>query len=410
MFTSPVTLYKQAYRGLSRNSWYLSLVMLVNRSGTMVVPFLTIYCVRQLHFSVVDAGYIMALFGAGALSGAFLGGKLTDQFGFYDLQIGALVTGGLFFILLGFQHTFISMAVGTFLLSFCNESFRPANSTAIAHYSTDENKTRSFSLNRLAVNLGWSVGGAVGGLLASINYHLLFWVDGCTNIVAAIILLIVIPRSGVLKTISVKVKDAKTSSAYQDIIYLFFILLSTCFGIFFFQFFFIEPVFLKTVWHFDERLIGLLMALNGLLIALVEMVLIYNLDGKRHILTYISIGILVTGAGFVLLNMLPAHPLSALIIVVFVTLGEMLSMPFMNTFWILRTTDNNRGEYAALYSMSWSASQIISPAIGGQVILFGGFRLLWWVMGALSVLTAIGYTIIYRIIHQPQAYDTRINS
>jgi predicted MFS family arabinose efflux permease len=163
MFTSPVTLYKQAYSGLSRNSWYLSLVMLVNRSGTMVVPFLTIYCVRQLHFSVVDAGYIMALFGAGALSGAFLGGKLTDRFGFYDLQIGALVTGGLFFIILGFQHTFISMAVGTFLLSFCNESFRPANSTAIAHYSTAENKTRSFSLNRLAVNLGWSVGGAVGG-------------------------------------------------------------------------------------------------------------------------------------------------------------------------------------------------------------------------------------------------------
>jgi predicted MFS family arabinose efflux permease len=410
MFTSPVTLYKQAYSGLSRNSWYLSLVMLVNRSGTMVVPFLTIYCVRQLHFSVVDAGYIMALFGAGALSGAFLGGKLTDRFGFYDLQIGALVTGGLFFIILGFQHTFISMAVGTFLLSFCNESFRPANSTAIAHYSTAENKTRSFSLNRLAVNLGWSVGGAVGGLLASINYHLLFWVDGCTNIIAAVILLIVIPRSKVLQTITIKAKGAKTASAYQDTIYVFFILLSVCFGIFFFQFFFIEPVFLKTVWHFNERLIGLLMALNGLLIALVEMVLIYNLDGKRHVLTYISIGILVTGAGFVLLNVLPGHPLSALIIVIFVTLGEMLSMPFMNTFWILRTTDNNRGEYAALYSMSWSASQIISPAIGGQVILFGGFRLLWWAMGALSLLTAIGYTVIYRIIYQPKAYDTSINS
>jgi predicted MFS family arabinose efflux permease len=238
----------------------------------------------------------------------------------------------------------------------------------------------------------------------------LFWVDGCTNIIAAVILLIVIPRSKVLQTITIKAKGAKTASAYQDTIYVFFILLSVCFGIFFFQFFFIEPVFLKTVWHFNERLIGLLMALNGLLIALVEMVLIYNLDGKRHVLTYISIGILVTGAGFVLLNVLPGHPLSALIIVIFVTLGEMLSMPFMNTFWILRTTDNNRGEYAALYSMSWSASQIISPAIGGQVILFGGFRLLWWAMGALSLLTAIGYTVIYRIIYQPKAYDTSINS
>jgi MFS family permease len=80
------------------------------------------------------------------------------------------------------------------LLSFCNEAFRPANSTAIAHYSSPENKTRSYSLNRLAVNLGWAFGGGLGGYLASINYHLLFWVDGCTNILAALMFLKLMPR------------------------------------------------------------------------------------------------------------------------------------------------------------------------------------------------------------------------
>ena len=195
MPASLIQLYKQAYTGLSRNSWYLSAVMLVNRSGTMVVPFMSIYCVQQLHFSITQAGTIMACYGLGALSGAFTGGKLTDRFGFYDLQVGALMSGGILFILLGYQHTFLSMTAGIFILSFCNESFRPANSTAIAHYSGPENKTRSFSLNRLAVNLGWAVGGALGGLLASINYHLLFWVDGCTNILAAVLLLKLMPRS-----------------------------------------------------------------------------------------------------------------------------------------------------------------------------------------------------------------------
>src|SRR6185312_16333118 len=75
-----------------------------------------------------------------------------------------------------------------FLLSMVNEAFRPANSTAIATYSKEENRTRSYSLNRLAINLGWAVGNAIGGLLASINYHLLFWVDGGTNIIGALLL------------------------------------------------------------------------------------------------------------------------------------------------------------------------------------------------------------------------------
>src|SRR6202012_2318173 len=109
MFASLIQLYKKAYSGLSPNSWYLSLVMLVNRSGTMVVPFLSIYCIQQLHFSIKEAGYIMGLFGIGSVTGSFLGGKITDKLGFYDLQVGALLSGGLLFIILGFQHTFTGM-------------------------------------------------------------------------------------------------------------------------------------------------------------------------------------------------------------------------------------------------------------------------------------------------------------
>ena len=158
MLTSVIQLYKQAYSGLSKNSWYLSIVMFINRSGTMVVPFMSIYTIQQLHFTIVQSGWVMAFFGIGAISGAFIGGRLTDKIGFYDIQVGALLIGGILFLVLGYQRTFLSVSIGTFILSICNESFRPANSTAIAHYSNDENKTRSYSLNRLATNLGWAFG------------------------------------------------------------------------------------------------------------------------------------------------------------------------------------------------------------------------------------------------------------
>jgi predicted MFS family arabinose efflux permease len=132
MLTLLIQSYKQAYSGLSKNSWYLSLVMFINRSGTMVVPFMSIYTIQQLHFTIVQSGWIMAIFGVGAISGAFIGGRLSDKIGFYDIQVGALLLGGIMFIILGFQHTFISVGIGTFILSICNESFRPANSAAIA--------------------------------------------------------------------------------------------------------------------------------------------------------------------------------------------------------------------------------------------------------------------------------------
>ena len=210
------------------------------------------------------------------LLGAFIGGKITDKHGFYYVQIGALLLGGLFFMFVGFQKTFFTLGLGSFILSVCNEAFRPANSAAIVHYSTDENKTRSNSLNRLAVNLGWAFGGLLGGTLAQINYHLLFWADGCTNIAAALLLLRLIPVSKVVKPFKNMINAAKVASPYNDRIYLIFIIFALLFATCFFQVFTMQPLFYRTQWHYSELFIGSLMGLNGLLIVFFEMVIIHK--------------------------------------------------------------------------------------------------------------------------------------
>jgi len=153
----------------------------------MVLPFMTIY-LTGIGFSLFKAGIVVGMFGAGAIAGGYIGGKLTDKIGFYKIQLITLVGGGLLFILLGQIKSYPLICLFTFILSLVNESFRPANNTAIALYSKPENRTRSYSLNRLAINLGWALGGTLGGIIASFNYHLLFWIDGLTNIVAALML------------------------------------------------------------------------------------------------------------------------------------------------------------------------------------------------------------------------------
>ncbi|OCX52844.1 MFS transporter [Mucilaginibacter sp. PPCGB 2223] len=392
-------LYKQAYSGLSRNSWYLCLVMLVNRSGTMVIPFMTIYCTQKLHFSIVQAGIIMMLFGFGSVVGGFIGGKITDKYGFYDVQAGALLSGGVLFMILGLQHTFLSIATLSFILSMCNDAFRPANSTAIAYYSSAENKTRSFSLNRLAVNLGWALGGAVGGFLASVNYHLLFWVDGSTNILAGIMLLILMPRSKIVNASKAAVAASKdvSASAYKDKIYLVFIFFQFLFAMCFFQLFTMQPVFYKEQWHLSEQFIGGLMALSGTMITLIEMVLVNNLEGRRHQLQFTALGVLIVGSSFIVLNILPAMAFTAILSMVIITIGEMMSMPFMSSFFIGRTTDQNRGQYAGLFTMSWSLAQIGAPLIGSRVIEKFNYQALWWLMGLICFIASAGFLLLYKV-------------
>src|SRR5258706_11244487 len=91
MLSATASLYKNAFHGLSRNTWFLSLVMLVNRSGTMVIPFMTMYCTQKLHFTLPQAGTVMALFGGGAMVGAYIGGRITDKLGFYAQQFASLL-------------------------------------------------------------------------------------------------------------------------------------------------------------------------------------------------------------------------------------------------------------------------------------------------------------------------------
>ncbi len=397
MLLTALNLYKKAYSGLSKESWYLSLVMFINRSGTMVLPFMTIYCTQKLNFTIVQAGVIMGLFGAGSIAGAFIGGKITDKLGFHYLQVGALFSGGIMFLTLSFLETFLSLGIGVFLLSMCNDSFRPANSTAVAYYSTDKNRTRSYSLNRLAINLGWSFGGALGGLIASHNYKFLFYVDGFTNIMAAFLLLYLLPAIKPEKEPETSEQKPIIKSAYRDKMYLAFIVLTALFASCFFQFFTMQPVFFKTQWHFTEQFIGILMAMNGLIIVFSEMVLIHKLEGKKQPLYFICLGVIMVGLGFLLFNIFQPAIWVAILSMLLLTLGEMFSMPFMNTYWISRTTKNNRGEYAGLFTISWAVAQILAPVYGSIIIQHGGYTSLWYLIFAIAMFVSICYYAMYKI-------------
>jgi predicted MFS family arabinose efflux permease len=388
-FRTAGSLYKNAYSGLSRSTWLLSLVMLVNRSGTMVLPFMTIY-LTNIGFTLFQGGIVVGIFGAGALCGGYIGGKLTDKIGFHRIQLVTLVGGGFLFIVLGLMKSYALICTFTFILSLVNEAFRPANNTAIAIYSRPDNRTRSYSLNRLAINLGWAIGGTLGGFIASFNYHLLFWIDGFTNIIAAFMLYYLLKPAVADETKPDKaVQPVEKISPLRDKKFRIFICLSILFALCFFQLFSTIPVYYKDVYHMSEFYIGILMGLNGLIIVIIEMVLIFHLESKDRSLHMISYGLLLTSLSFLVYIILPLHPLTALVSIILVTLGEIYAMPFMNNYWASRASSHNRGQYAGYYTMAWSLAQVLGPTGGTWIAGHSGFNSLWWISAIICLITGI---------------------
>ncbi|MBP6825142.1 MAG: MFS transporter [Saprospiraceae bacterium] len=402
--------WRSSYAGIPRAIWFLALVNLVNRCGSMVIAFITIYLTQQLHFNIREAGYVMGFFGAGALVGAFAGGRLTDRVGYYSVQLWSLILNGIMLLLTMLVRDFWVMCATIFILSMVSEVFRPANSVAIARHSTAENRTRSISLYRMSVNMGWTIAPVFGGLLASLGWHWLFWVDGLTCLFAAVMLRrLMSPKAGE-KTQAVETDPAaqiSPASPYRDRSFLWFVFLTVLNAIVFMQILWTVPVFWKEDFHWSEASIGLMTALNGFMVFAIEMPMIYRLDGRRPQLDYVRVGLILYAVSYLAFNMPFSHFAAALIFTVAISLGEMFVMPFSSNFVFARSAGVRQGQYMALYTMAYSVANILAPLFGTQIIAAWGYATLWNLLAVLACVTWIGFWILGRNNQAGNPTDSR---
>ncbi|RNL56587.1 MFS transporter [Pedobacter jejuensis] len=396
MFKLVYNTYKTSFSGLSRETWLLSIVMMFNRCGSMAVPFMGLYVTQSLHRSEMDAGLIITLFGVGSILGSATGGKLTDIIGFRPVQIFSSIIGGLLFILFSAITTFSTLCILAVVISFFSEAFRPANFTAVAHYAAADTITRSYSLNRLAVNIGWSVGISLAGIIASINYKLLFIVEGGVSIIVGLLILSFLPKvKNFIKQAKENANKLTILKPWQDPFYVKFILLTTIFITCAFLMFRVVPVFFKEQWHIDEFAIGIIIGLNGGIIALFEMIMINKIEHKRSPLYFIIIGSILFAVSYLILSApVSFHLAAAILTIIIFTGGEMFALPFINTIVISRSNEHNRGLYAAGYTLSWSFAQVIGPFAGFFIAKHFGYNWLWFGLACMLVLCAYGFSIM----------------
>ncbi|MBN1118600.1 MAG: MFS transporter [Bacteroidales bacterium] len=369
--------YIHSFNGLRKEVWYLALITLVNRAGTMVIPFLSLYLTEDLGFSLKNVGWVLTSFGLGSLLGSWLGGKLTDRFGFYPVIFWSLFLSGILFILLQFMHSFEMVCIGVFLVLVVADLFRPAAFVAINAYSKPKNRTRSVTLIRLAINLGFSLGPALGGLIiAKASYDGLFWIDGLTCILAGFLFFKLLDKKQVKKESS-DTPASLAASPYRDMPYLLLLFIVFIIGTVFMQLFSSLPIFYRNIHFLSEDSIGLLLAMNGILIFAIEMPLIKHFEQPKYsAYRILSLSTLLIGLCYFSLNWTNWSGI-LVISMLFLTFGEMLNFPFFNRFALDRAERGKSGEYMALYTMAFSLSNVFGHNIGMRMVDAFGYKTTW---------------------------------
>lgn len=333
----------------------------------------------------------MSFYGLGAVIGSYLGGWLSDTFGAWKVMFFSLLFSAPLFFSLLFLETFPEWCLGVVLLSTVGEAFRPALYASLGAYSRPENRTRSLSLVRLAINLGFSVGPALGGFIAyKYGFNALFWIDGFTCLFAAGIFgLLLRPKRS---QAPIETPKPIRGQVMKDHTYLMFIFMTILITIVFMQLFSSVPLFFKQAYLLNESQIGLLMALNGIVVVLLEMPLIYSLEGRGWNTTWlIALGAAMIAACYGIFLIFPVWVGGAVLGILAISLGEIFNMPFANTLALNRAGDRSKGEYMAWYSMSFSVAFVVAPGVGLYIAANWGYNTLWTLMVIVGTIATLGY-------------------
>lgn len=365
----------------------------------MVIPFLSLYLVNDKGFTLPQVGWIMTCYGVGSLAGTYVGGRLTDKIGYHKVIVFSLLFGGLGFVGIQFLDGLYEICLGIFVVMFLVDSYRPAMFVACDAYCKPENVTRGIALIRLAINLGFSIGPVIGGLIiASINYSALFWIDGLTCVLASGLLYVLLKPKRVSRKEKVETVIKEGLPPFRNFAYMLFFLIMIANGLMFIQYFSVMPLYYKDVHFLSEDLIGGLLFINGAMIVVMEMPLVGWLERLQLTRTMATFwGIVFLALSFVVLNL--SSWTGVLVIgMVLMTMGEMIGAPFSNALALSMSPKGRKGSYMGVYSMSFSLSHIVGHNGGMNLVNTYGYDTTMNIMFCALVVTAVLTLYLYRFL------------
>ncbi|HKQ58347.1 MAG TPA: MFS transporter [Candidatus Eisenbacteria bacterium] len=382
--------------GLPRTFWLLCAGMFVNRCGSFVLPFLSIYLTVSRGHSLATAGAVASLYGAGAMLSSLVGGYLADHIGRRATMIAALALGGAGMIALGFAHDIRLIAPATFFVALAGEAYRPAMLAAVSDLVPPAERGRAFGLLYWVINIGFSVGAVLGGAIATVSFVMLFVFDGLTSIAFALVIARFVPETR--PTLAQPQHASRPGDRVREFVAPFidgpfglFILLSVLILLVFMQHVTAFPIDV-TAHGVSRAWLGVVLAVNGVIIVLLQPFLapvLQRLNRSRVLAT----GALLMAIGFGLNAVARGPGLYALGVLIW-SIGEIHLFPIGNALVADVAPAPMRGRYQGAYGLTFGMAALGAPLIGTATLERFGAPALWIGCLALGLAVAVGHLML----------------
>ncbi|MEO5575307.1 MAG: MFS transporter [Gaiellaceae bacterium] len=357
---------------------------LANAFGNgLVVPFLLIYLHNERGIGLGVAGLILATNAGVSLIAGPIAGALVDRVGGK-----AMLTIALGFLTLGFaSYAFVESPWQGFLASAVtgigNGAFWPAQSTLLAGLTTRAQRSATFGMQRVVMNLGIGLGGVAGGFIATESFRALFLLDALTFVAYAAVLTVFVHAPPRAK--SDGERPGSYSTVFRHKVFMALMVVNAVYigaGIAQLE---ILPAFAKNEAGVSERGIGWLFLINTLVVVLLQLPTTKLAEGRRRVPLLAVLGVVSAAAWLLVpasglwLSGAGAFALLAVAVAIF-ALGECLHGAVQPALVVDLADPRLIGRYMAISALSWQVGFTIGPATGG-VLLAASPTGLWIVMG-----------------------------
>jgi MFS family permease len=380
-----------SFGGLPATFWWVWLGTLVNRMGGFVLPYMAFYLTGPLHRSAAFAGVVAAVYGLGASVSSVIGGVLADRLGRRPTILASQLANAATIVALGYARSATAIVVMAALVGLASNAMRPATSALVADIVPPDDRTRAYSLNFWAINLGYSVTMLLMGLVAALGYRALFYGDAATTLACALLLYLRVPETTPAPGPATshesrdRRRDDGLGAVLRDRGFIAFVVASVVVLAVYGQCNAAEPMAMAR-YGLSTADFGYIGAINGIMIVLLQLPLT-RFCGRYGDGPVLAVSSTLIGVGFAVLLFGHSLGIFALSMAV-LTLGEIGYTPTSIAIVARLAPTRLRGRYQGVYAMSWGVASVLAPLLGGATLATFGTGVVW--LGCLAFGVAAG--------------------